>query len=231
MKKRLCLLRSRRGATLTELLVCVALLCVVIGMLAALLPPAARTVRRMEDLNNAQMITATVLEDIRGELELAQGYIKCYSGNKIEDEPGADSGEMIEFKTDTGHVQLISAGGCEAASLLRADGGDLGSAGEVPDGKLHYRYYSVHSGNTYYCRNASGHVARAVETVFGKGFYDDYVISLHFTVAADCKTVTVEVTVSRADTPDTPVYRDSTVVDLRYTPPLKTEITATVAQQ
>ena len=93
MRKLHDLLRDRGGMTLVELLVAASLLCVVITMFAAALRPAAETTRRIEDLNNAQIIADDLLETLRGEIENAQTYIKCYpSGSKIAEDGGAVTG-------------------------------------------------------------------------------------------------------------------------------------------
>ena len=49
-------LRSRRGLTLVELLVSMALLGLALTMFAATLGPAARSFQRLETLNDAQIV-------------------------------------------------------------------------------------------------------------------------------------------------------------------------------
>lgn len=139
MRKLHDLLRDRGGMTLVELLVAASLLCGVITMFAAALRPAAETTRRIEDLNNAQIIADDLLETLRGEIENAQTYIKCYpSGSSIAGDSGAAAnGSSIEFKNSDGFSVLLSAEGCADTAIVRTTAAaGTTTAKAIADGKV-----------------------------------------------------------------------------------------------
>ena len=105
-------LRSRRGLTLVELLVSMALLGLALTLFAATLSPAARSFQRLETLNDAQIVADDLLETIRSQLEDARGYVKCYdSGQNLAGKKGTDTGKgsAIEFVDPNGYVAVLSA--------------------------------------------------------------------------------------------------------------------------
>ena len=61
MRRMKDLLRQRQGVTLAELMAASALMCVVLGMAAACVHPAAAALRRTHQLQEAQLILDTVL--------------------------------------------------------------------------------------------------------------------------------------------------------------------------
>ena len=66
-------LRDRRGMTLAELIVSAGLLGLAMALIGAALPPAARSVQRLEALNEAETVADDLLELVRSDLEAAQG--------------------------------------------------------------------------------------------------------------------------------------------------------------
>lgn len=98
------LLRQRRGTTLMELLAASALMCVVLGMAAACIHPAAAAIRRTQRLYDAQLILDTVLAELRLELEGSYGYIRLC---------GEDEGGGVEFQNGRGETVQLSAQACE----------------------------------------------------------------------------------------------------------------------
>lgn len=230
MKKLRSILTGKGGMTLVELLVSASLLCVVITMFAAALRPAAETTRRIEDLNNAQIIADDLLETLRSEIENAQGYIKCYpSGSGIAGDVGASTGgASIEFKNADGFAVLLSAEGSPETVITRtADGSGSTTAKAIAPGYLIERYYRVSTSDTYTFSQNGTPTARALTAVYDpKGFYMRFTIKLNFIM--DCtpdtaQSVTATVTVYRGSTQtqDTKLCSDSLVIDLRYTPKLK----------
>lgn len=222
MRKLHDLLRDRGGMTLVELLVAASLLCVVITMFAAALRPAAETTRRIEDLNNAQIIADDLLETLRGEIENAQTYIKCYpSGSHIAEDGGAATGgSSIEFKNSDGFAVLLSAEGCADTAIVRTTAAaGTTTAKAIAPGYLIERWYRLSTDNTYTFSENGTPTARALTAVYDpKGFYMGFTVKLDFSVdytPQAAKSVTATVTVYRGGTQ---MYSDSLVIDLRYSP-------------
>ena len=228
MRKLHDLLRDRGGMTLVELLVAASLLCGVITMFAAALRPAAETTRRIEDLNNAQIIADDLLETLRGEIENAQTYIKCYpSGSSIAGDSGAAAnGSSIEFKNSDGFSVLLSAEGCADTAIVRTTAAaGTTTAKAIAPGYLIERWYRLSTDNTYTFSENGTPTARALTAVYDpKGFYMGFTVKLDFSVdytEQAAKSVTATVTVYRGGTQKTnanKMYSDSLVIDLRYSP-------------
>lgn len=227
MRKLHDLLRDRGGMTLVELLVAASLLCVVITMFAAALRPAAETTRRIEDLNNAQIIADDLLETLRGEIENAQTYIKFYpSGSHIAGDSGAATGgSSIEFKNSDGFAVLLSAEGCADTAIVRTTtAAGTTTAKAIAPGYLIERWYRLSTDNTYTFSENGTPTARALTAVYDpKGFYMGFTVKLDFSVdytPQAAKSVTATVTVYRGGTQTSAskMYSDSLVIDLRYSP-------------
>ena len=227
MRKLQRLLRDRGGMTLVELLVAASLLCVVITMFAAALRPAAETTRRIEDLNNAQIIADDLLETLRGEIENAQTYIKCYpSGSSIAGDSGAAAnGSSIEFKNSDGFAVLLSAEGCADTAIVRTTtAAGTTTTKAIAPGYLIERWYRLSTDNTYIFSENDTPTARALTAVYDpKGFYMGFTVKLDFSVdytEQAAKSVTATVTVYRGGTQMSAnkMYSDSLVIDLRYSP-------------
>lgn len=96
------LAHRRSGATLVELMAASALMCVVLGMAAACLHPAAVAIRRTERLQDAWLILDTVLSELRLELEGSYGYLSI-----------AAAVDSAEFENGRGETVQLSARRCE----------------------------------------------------------------------------------------------------------------------
>ena len=229
-------LRSRRGLTLVELLVSMALLGLALTLFAATLSPAARSFQRLETLNDAQIVADDLLETVRSQLEDARGYVKCYdSGQSLAGKEGAATGTAIEFMDPSGYVAVLNADGCPETTLRRVsseDGGtvETSKAAKIDPGYLAVRYYKNDSNQKYtYQTGPDRYVARAMTALYGRGFYVGLYAGLEFSLepaTGSARAVTVTVSLYRdADRTDR-VFSDQLVVDLRQTPPVKTEVTA-----
>ncbi len=228
-------LKNQTGTTLVELIVCAALLCLLITMFAGALHPAAEMSRRLQDMNNAQLIADDLLETIRSQLEEAQDYVKCYADggpNSIVGTTGAATGSAIEFRTGDGYILLLTAQGCDDTDLRRTADDGAGGTTEVitpmkavPTGRLLLRYYYSADGTSYTYTRDSKPVAQGLTSPYGTGFYMGFTTVLSFAVDATSHTVDVTVTLNRSD--GTKLLSDHLLVDLRYQPPLRTAATAT----
>lgn len=228
-------LKNQTGTTLVELIVCAALLCLLITMFAGALHPAAEMSRRLQDMNNAQLIADDLLETIRSQLEEAQGYVKCYADGaetSIAGQTGRAEGKAIEFCTADGYVILLTAQGCPQTELRRTTTDEAGNESvvstpmdAVPTGRLLLRYYFSADGTSYAYTQGGTYVARGLRVPYGTGFYMGFTTELDFRIDQTAHTVNVTVTLKRSD--GTTLLSDHLLVDLRYQPPLRTAVTAT----
>lgn len=132
MKRLSDLLRQRRGVTLTEVMCACFLLAALIEMCAAALGPAAKTVWRLRQVSEAQIVADSILESVRAEVEEAREYVRVYQydgGGDLEwtdKAVCAGEGMALEFVNNNGCIMLISAGS---------------SVEPAGFGRLQYRYY------------------------------------------------------------------------------------------
>lgn len=190
-------INPQSGATLVELMVCAALLGIFMVAVSVLIRPCAEMFINLQNLNRAQMIADTIMDDLRGELLHAQGYIRlCSAGT---DEAGADKvfaqgaydrGSAVEFLTENGYFQLIDAGYVPQTQLRRGTGAQVQLLDSVPPasaGQLHQRYFqaeevSVDEAKKYCYYITEGYVARAWAAAYGEDFYMGNTIELEFAV-------------------------------------------------
>lgn len=174
MKKIRRLLNKKDGTTLVETIVTMLLISIMFAMAATALSSAAKVFVREQRLQYAQSILDTTMTELRGIVENADGYIKIYDverkkNQKITDKTGNNSGNILEFINGDGYAVLISADGCEKTQLFIGRQ-ESGEADAVDEGQLLTRYYFYNNGTYQYTWNDEP-AARAVATVFGKGFY------------------------------------------------------------
>lgn len=181
MKRLFNLLRQRQGMTLIELICVCFLLVVLIEMCAAVLSPAAKTVWRLRQVSEAQIIADSILESVRAEVEEAREYVTVYQydgGSGVEwmgKAVCAGEGTALEFVSDNGCIMLISAG-----SSLEPE----------EFGRLSYRYYAVSEDGDDTVRKE-----RAGGTVFPEEFYTGLYLNLRFLpILEDGMLMCVEIT-------------------------------------
>ena len=231
MKRLFSVLRGRKGMTLIEMVVGAGLLCVVIGIFSASLRPAAEITRRTQELNSAEVIADDLLETIRGEVENATGYVKCYASSAKADViggSGAASGAAIEFQNESGFTVLLSADGCPETDIYTTGSDTPTKMNAIDSGYLTERYYRHDRSNGYDFADAAGKpIARAMALVYPKGFYMGLQADLSFEVNEGAHTVTATADIYRVSGADrTKLFSDSQVIDLRYKVPLKSAVTA-----
>ncbi len=220
-------LRGRGGYTLVELLAASFLLVVLITMCAAAVPPAAKSMSRLQTLNHAQVILDDVLETCRSELEGAQSYVKFYAdGGAVAGTVGAASGEAVEFLGENGFVVLLSAEGCDETDLCRLTALAGGGSGyvsfdteeAVKPGRLLLRYY-LPKGETYVYSQGGTPIARALTTVYADAFYMKLWLKLEFKpvgIATSAKSVKITASLYRDEGRTNLVCSDSLMADLRF---------------
>ena len=223
------LLRQRRGVTMVELLVCAALLAMLMGALAALMGPFSNVFLRLQSLNHAQSISDTLLDTLRGELLGAREYIKFYpEGETFTSAETGSEGAAVEFVNTDGYVVVVGAEGCEETDIIKNN--KLSSTfGKREPGYLLMRYYRVLSGNIYHYEDETGRaIARGVSQVYGDRFYVGYKIKLAFEAGPekDGRVSSVTATVQVYREGEAPAWEDSAVLDLAFSPALRTEGTA-----
>ncbi len=237
MKKLQNLLRTRAGTTLVEMIVSAALMCLLIAMAAACLEPAARITKQLREQNEAQTIADDLLSTAKSQIEGAQGYIKCYASDDPNSGIGGQGGVAegaegygLEFLDENGYVVLLSSGGTIETVLRRASsGGDtaVATVDPIEAGYLVVRYYAASNGSYAYWQNTSTAVARALTQPYGSGFYMGFRARLSYVISGSTVTVTARIYRDKAMTQQ--LFSDSLVVDLRYAPPVKTDVTANIS--
>lgn len=200
MKRLFSLLRQRRGMTLTEVMCAGFLLVILIDMCAAALSPAARAVRRLRQVSEAQIIADSILESVRAEVEEAREYVRVYpydgGAEWMISAVCADEGAALEFVNGNGCTMLISAGS---------------SVEPAEFGRLLYRYDVTASGD-------GGDTFRKEEkpetgAVFPEAFYTGLYLKLRFLpVLEDGMLMRVKITAQLGkrleDTGEGPVVED-----------------------
>ena len=216
MKKIGRLLKKRNGTTLVETIVTMLLISIMFAMAATALSSAAKVFVREQRLQYAQSILDTTMTELRGIVENADGYIKIYDverkkNQKITNITGNNSGNILEFMNGDGYAVVISADGCEKTQLLIGQQ-ESGEAEEVDEGQLLTRYYFYNNG-TYQNTWKKEPAARAVATVFGKGFYMGNYLEVQwaFPDFANAGDTTDQITVTAS------LYRDKERTDLLAT--------------
>lgn len=109
MRRWKALLRQRRGVTLVELMAASALMCVMLGMAAACIHPAAAALQRTRQLHDARLILDTVLTQVRMEVEGSCGWIRL-APREDETLPA----DAVTFLDSAGAEITMDAASCRA---------------------------------------------------------------------------------------------------------------------
>lgn len=231
MKRLREMLCQRQGVTLVELVAAMALMCLVMTMASAALRPAAAVVRRIETLQEAQIVLDTALDVLRAEIEGACGYVKLYeSGAETENQWGTlERGSTLEFLNGEGYPVCISADGCGLTWLTETKM----EAGEILPGRLFFltREASAEDG-TYSVRDGDCGLARKRREPFGEGFYVGLYLALEFTPGKEAaegtsaETLLVTAALYRDAERTELVRKESLLVDLRNIPHWTMAVTA-----
>lgn len=138
--------------TLAEVMCAGFLLVAFLSLCAAALLPAARTMRRLRQVIEAQTIADSVLESVRAELEEAREYVRIERSD----------GGAVEFACGDGRILRISTGGPGAAEA----------------GRLVYRYDGAGPDGAF--RTEGAPEAGVEEAVFPEDFYMGLYLGLRF---------------------------------------------------
>ena len=177
---------ARRGTTLVELVVCMALLSV-FGMAAvALIRPCAETFTRMQRLSRAQMIGDTVAEYLRGELLHAQGELRFVGGSAQEGSPGVCFQLAAGLDKPT-YYEELTAGAITNLTVQKK--GAAAQTANAPAGRLHTVFYTIPTGagaaaGPPACTDTPGPTAYACTDVYPEKFYMDLAVQLTFRAIA-----------------------------------------------
>ncbi len=162
------LLRSRRGATLVELTVCLALLGLFSVAAVALVRPFAEQFTRLQRLSRAQMIADTIVEELRADLLYAEGTLRLADAAADGGDPAGvfgpsgsqqaegygqgTTGSAVECMTSGNFYLLLDAGAVPETVVLREYEQPDGTLAQEritwparSAGTLHKRYYSAAS--------------------------------------------------------------------------------------
>ena len=176
--------KHKAGTTLVELVVSMLLFSMISLIVIGVLSPAAKMFVRMQRIQFARIILDNTIDELRGIVQEAAGYVKIYeNGAETSDIIGVDGdgmqgtceGPALEFLNSQGYVVLVSAQGCGETAIVR--GGKLTEQKIEAQGggRLLTRYYAQerHENGLYLYADAGGNplVARAVSSVFTDGYY------------------------------------------------------------
>ena len=177
---------ARRGTTLVELVVCMALLSLFSLAAVALIRPCAGTFTRMQRLNRAQMMGDTVAEFLRGELLHAQGELRFVGGTAREGSPG------VCFQLAAGldkpiYYEEVTAGAITDLTVQKKNA--PARTVTAPAGRLHTVFYTIPTGagaaaGPPACTDTPGPTAYACTDVYPEKFYMDLAVQLTFRAIA-----------------------------------------------
>lgn len=234
MKRLKSILRKKEGATLVETMVCLLLISIMLAMAASSLSAASHVFVRVQKTQYAQSILDTTMTELRTITKNASGYVKIYdfpenseekneniTGN-ITESTGNLKGNTVEFINEEGYVVLVSTNGCDATDLY-IQNNKTGQAAAVDSGQLLTRYYFRNSSENSYVYLKDGvPVARAVATVFGKGFYMGNYLEVTYSFPAGTKkndelnSITATVTLYRDKELTDVVATDSEILEFKH---------------
>lgn len=223
---------KRKGTTLVELMVSLVLISILMAMAVAALSSATRIFVKVQKTQYAQSILDTVMTELRGMTENAEGYIKIYPGEDFAPDALGDTwGTTLEFQTADGYVEVLSQEGAEETDIYIGDN-QSGSFEKVEAGRLLTRYYTPKgSTGTYVCKKKdSTPVARAVAKAYGEGFYMNNYLEIDYQATPDSEgkissiqaTLKLYATDSDGTKEADPIATDTEVLELRKALPLKT---------
>lgn len=199
-------LRDRRGTTMVELVVCMALLGILSVAVVQIVRPGAQVYAQMQRLNRAQALSDAVMTSLRTELGQAQGYLRMAQA-PLKEEDAASTNVFAEKIVDADHPQDHTFGNAleyvvasrDVSKVVILDAGYLpdtfkASSGGTPGkqlaqkqegGQLHTRYYNVPSpvGSPIIHTDASGkETAYDYAEAFADKSYMDFVVKLEFKI-------------------------------------------------
>lgn len=190
--------KHKAGTTLVELVVSMLLFSMISLIVIGVLSPAAKMFVRMQRLQFARIILDNTIDELRGIVQEAAGYVKIYeNGAETSDIIGVDGdgmqgtceGPALEFLNSQGYVVLVSAQGCGETAIVR--GGKLTEQKIEAQGggRLLTRYYAsepgIDSSYVYTDADKALLVSRAVSSVFPDGYYMGNYLEIVFSLPKD----------------------------------------------
>lgn len=179
-------LRSQRGTTLAEVLVAMALMAVLAALAVALVRPTISIYRRTRIREDAQVIAQAVLDQLRGELMDAQGFLCLAAAGEDPEQVFENAGQETQanalfFASSSGTVVLLDAGAV-AETALRAPDSAGPSAGPIALGTLHRREFLRDEAGQWQTGQPGAREAWSCVELLSAQFYGGSTIALHFSV-------------------------------------------------
>ena len=233
-------IQKKAGTTLVETMVTLLLISIMMAMTAASLSAASRIFVRVQKTQYAQSILDIAMTELRNITQNAVGYVKVYpadADNQFAGVTGGETGTALEFLNTEGYVVLVSTDGCDDTKIYIGDKLS-GTTKAVDKGQLLTRYYFRNSNTKKYTYQKTGGeaVARAVATVFAKGFYMENYLEVEYTVPArddknKVNNIIAKVTLYSDKEHTNVVATDTETLEFRRPMAYRTTETATVEQQ
>lgn len=142
-------LHNRKGTTLVELIVCLALMGLFTLAAVALVRPSAQAFMTIQQQTRAQNLADALIEGLRGDVLDADGYIRFAVASDAADPDRVftyrtgdsyQDGTALEFNVPTGQIELVDSGYIPVTSRTDA-AADPWVAEPIEPGYLHKRYF------------------------------------------------------------------------------------------
>ncbi len=179
---------SQRGTTLAEVLVAMALMAILAASAVSLVRPTFSIYQKYWSRETARTIAQAVLDQLRGELLDAQGFLCLVPAGEDPDlvftaGENPAQGNALFFQSTAGTLVLLDAGAVEQTAL-QAPQSDEGTVGPLTAGTLHRREFLREESGQWQTGEPDARQAWSCVELLPQTFYEDNTITLEFSVAS-----------------------------------------------
>lgn len=176
------------GTTLVELLVAMALMAMLAVSGIALLRPSLAAFGRVRQHTDGELAAQAVLDQLRGELVEAQGFLRLAQAGEdpelVFTDPGKrQEGNALYFGTDAGVMVLLDAGAVPETELQAPESAQS-MAGPLEAGSLHCRRFVRDEDGGWQMGESSHRLAWSCTRLLPDTVYEGGTLALCFSVAA-----------------------------------------------
>lgn len=176
------------GTTLVELLVAMALMAMLTASAIMLIRPTLAAFARARQYTDGELAAQAVLDQLRGELVEAQGFLRLVQADSDPERVFTDSevqqaGNALYFGTDAGMMVLLDAGAVPETELQAPEAGQ-DTVGPLEAGTLHCRRFLRAGEGGWQMGEASHRLAWSCTQLLPDAVYEGGTLALYFSVAA-----------------------------------------------
>lgn len=180
--------RGCAGTTLVELLVAMALMAMLTASAIMLIRPTLAAFERARQHTDGALAAQAVLDQLRGELVEAQGFLRLAQAGADPELVFSDSakrreGNALYFGTDAGVMVLLDAGAVPETEL-QAPEAEQNKVEPMEAGTLHCRRFVRAEGDGWQMGEASHRLAWSCTQLLPDVVYGGGTLALRFSVAA-----------------------------------------------